>query len=122
MALRGGPGIASPRTSPTSELVRDCDGSSADQLPSEKPSVKQIQSLPLKTNSTNSYRESESHGFRDGGKHREEEDDDTDSHDAGPLSESELFPSPCGSTFSTAATDVPSFNPTFDTTTACTHQ
>ena len=53
--------------------------------------------------------------FRAGGKRREE--DDTDSHDAGSLSESDLFPSPGGSTFSTAATDVPTFNPMFDTPT-----
>ena len=45
---------------------------------------------------------------------RDDRDDDTDSRDAGSLSESDLFPSPCGSTFSTAVTDVPSFNPMFE--------
>ena len=117
IVLRGGPGIASPRTPRIStEHVEACDGSSADQPLPGKPLVKQ-----LKMSSPSSGRESETHEFRAGGKRREDKEDDTDSHDAGPLSESELFPSPRGSTFSTAATDAPDFNPTFDTTIEYSH-
>ena len=60
--------------------------------------------------------ESETPEYRAGCKQREDEEGDTDSHVAGAPSESELFPSPCGSTFSTAVADVPTFNQMFDTT------
>ena len=85
----------------------NCAGSPADKLPPRKHS---------EMGEPESKEFDDSPEFRGGGKCRSESqaDDDTDPHECASLSESGLFPSPCGSTFATAATEFPPFSPTFD--------
>ena len=80
-------------------LQVDCDGSFADKLSPEKPSGKSPRIPSPKMSRSESETRSEIQDFRAGGIRRGDRDGDTDSHDAGSLSESDLFPGPCGSTF-----------------------
>ena len=116
-------------TSVSTDSYDTCDCPSFDKLPSEKPSTPggdypaglSADKLPHgelpKMSDTESEDSFTAQEFRAGGKRRVEtqDGDDTDSHGFSSLGESDFPPSPCGSTFSTAAPDSPSFNPTFDT-------